>query len=674
MGVIPKYKSIVERNGESIPFTRWEFTRDAGQVAPAWRVELEHPVNLESGDAWTIKRGYGNFEQVLVNGATAEGFSSANGEAVTRSISGYASVSDLIDYKVPKTLVFVNPAWLERIAPTACLHDGIIQRRAYIKGEYYHSRLYHKELPDRNTRDEEYECYLTCGTHHDIGHYLAQLLGYELVVNTPDVALVSTYTVDQGTSWLDAITANFKIWSPSVQVEDDKIYILDPTVDAGEIPEIQRWKIDNPAIVSVSEENQGGNNEIIDHLIVEGRPSNNTLLDWPREVDTSVKDVPPRKLEVHEERATPISFGVLTAKQQMDGNYSGSFGSDDEEYTPVALERVYRTDRYHIEDETERRILVESVKEVSLSDGSLLQRITQQNYHGPDNEPVMTIETTEGYVQLPGKEEPEWAPVSVKTTLQNYQINGLDMAFNREMVEELVLYEREEDEDGNVTSRLDPIPLMDFQRADTSRAGIDKNEDTTQDILSMVTRYRWSEFEREDDKTLRQSIYDLDVLSGVIKPTTQTIQDPKAEELEQNRWTKPFRKEYHPEDFDDTLPQSGKVIGNYGRCYHELRRISHKDLTTENQLDAVAERFFHRASQRRISVTVNTPIPIPFTTTAVLVELPSFTYSVNGSDVTVPGGTYVLRGVRESGEYRGAANSNVMELNVGQTLTLRSNF
>lgn len=673
MGVIPKYKSIVERNGVSIPFVRWEFVRDAGQVAPGWSVELEHPVNLSKSDTWTIKRGYGNFEQVLVNSATAENIRSSDGERSTRSVSGYANVSDLLEYKVPKKLVFINPDWLRGVDPSANIESGIIKRRSYYRGDYQYSRFYHPALPDRNTLDDEFQCFLTCKTHHDIGHYIANQLGYELIVNTPDVALLDSHTIEQGTSWIDAITENFRIWSPTVQVEDDKIYILDPTVDVGEIPEIQRYKIDNPAIISVSEDSQSGNNEVIDHLIVEGRPSKNSLFVWPREVDTSIRSVEPKTLEIHEYRVTPLEFGGLSQVEQLN-LYSGSIGSGDDEFTPKPVQNVYRTDAYHIDEETEKRILVESSKDVALSDGSTVQSVRQRNWFGPNKEIVKTEEVTEGYVQLPGRDVMDWAITSVKTTFQNYQVNGLDMAFSQELVSELVMFEKEIDDDGAITNRLDPIPLVDFQRADKSRTGVDTNEDTTQEVMVMTTKYRWAEFEREDDKTLRQNIYDFDVLSGTLKPTTQTIQDPKAEDLEQNRWTKPFRKEYHPEDFDDTLEQSGKLIGTFGRCYHSPKKISHRDLTTETQLDAVAERFFQRARERRVNVTVESPVPIPFTTTAVLIELPAFTYTVNGTDVEVPGGTYVLRSVREQGAYGGDASSNEQEVNVRQTLTLRSNF
>lgn len=636
---LPRARAVVKRNGSPVSFKSASYVRSIDKVAPSWSINLKHPVVYNTSDTWTLQRGILGDLTTLVDGETAKNWNRSEGLlSNTRSISGTAETGDLLSYCVPKILVFVSLSWIKELEPTAVIEDGIVKVQrggAGVGGGIHTERYYHPSLPGRDIADDEFECIIGPETHHDIGQYLCNLTGYGFVCNTPDVALVDTYTVDQGTTWFDAIKHNFLIWSPDVQIHDGNIYILDLYTNSGAVTGVQKISISDTALITITEDDSGtGVDEIIDHVIVEGRPTKDSIVLYPREIDTTIIEISGSLLNIDEVKRWEQPIETLVSHKQM-GSYTGSFEEGDDEYTVSAVTRTRHTNYYNVDSQTQRRKLVRAVVDTVLSDGTLVAKETRTHYHGPNGRPVKTIIKEEGLVPVPGQSSPQWKHYRNRIILQNRFVKGLNLTLTSEIVEGLVLYEETDSGD-----KVSPISLWDIRRADKTRTAVDKDSETTQQLMEMTTNYRWTIFDREDDKTLWQIIYDYDVLTGEVKATPQVLDNPIKDEPEQDSEEIPFRKEYHPVG-------SGKTIGTYGTCYHTPKTISHRDLTTEAQLDAVAERVLGKRGSRQITATITTNIPIPIQSLGILVALPQLSYDVDGSSVDVPSGDYVLREVRE---------------------------
>ena len=213
MAELPGYKITVQRNGSEVQVSSGSITREAGQLGPSWEVELDNPVDTNRTDTWTIKRKLAGNEETLVSNARATMIGGTDGvDKATRRVSGdygSADTNNLLEYCVPKILVFVNMEWIRSLVPDATIMNGIL-----VYGSAYSSgvRIFHRRLPGKEVGDDDFQCIAGCNTHHTAARYLASLVGYQFQSNTPDMDILDTFTVQAGTKWRDAIEQNFKIW------------------------------------------------------------------------------------------------------------------------------------------------------------------------------------------------------------------------------------------------------------------------------------------------------------------------------------------------------------------------------------------------------------------------------------------------------------------------------
>jgi hypothetical protein len=108
-------------------------------------------------------------------------------------------------------------------------------------------------------------------------------------------------------------------------------------------------------------------------------------------------------------------------------------------------------------------------------------------------------------------------------------------------------------------------------------------------------------------------------------------------------------------------------------CYHPAQTVKHDDIVSTTTCEQIRDRIFNRTaagvSPRNLQITVKTPVPIPIETMAMRVILPASPWTVNGTVVTIPGGTYYLKRVQETFSFEDSG-----EFKYEQTLTLVENF
>lgn len=638
---LPGYTATVERNGSPVEFVEAVFARTADNVAPSWSIKLPYPINIADTDTWTIKRGYGGMEQTLVDQELATSITgSESPRDYSRVVSGQGETTELLEYCVPKTLVYVNQTWLQSVCPNWQLRDNIIKQGLFQNAlhEENFERFYHPRLPGKDVGDDEFICIIGPASHHAIARHLAGLVGYNIVVNTPDLDLINTYTVPVGTTWFDAIKTNFMIWGPNVQLLDDTLYILDMMPSAADPVAVQTITVDKPAILSISESDSDvGREKTVDHVIVKGRTSTNTSSYYAQPQEFSIIKLPEIPLEENDEIGYVEQSKYVEERKKL-GSYTGEFESGDYIFSVSGIEQTTHQEFYHVYEvgfqQIKKRKLVREIVEHYEIDGTLKARTTTYYRYGPNKRPIGSSTHEEGLVRYPGEEDRVWVTLKWHHIFQDSFAKGINRSLTSELVEGLVLYE--ENDQGE---KLSPMALADANRLDKSRSLIDKNASTNQAVLEMTMNTRITKIDRLDDDTLIQRIFDYDVLADDVKSTRQIIENPQRDEIESNSTEEVFTAEFHE--------GSGQMIGSYGPCYHPPRTVSHEDIDTEAKAEAVADRVFARKGTRNTTITFKSPIPIPFTTMSCLISLPSRAYTVDGSPITITGGSYILRAVSE---------------------------
>lgn len=336
---VPGYSAVVKQNGTPVEFVEAQITKTADTVAIGWSIKFPYPIDISIQDEWTIERGFGGSNITLVNSvpaSTISGGEKPGDYSMTITGEGDGSNTDdigiLLDYCIPKTLVFINPTWLQDVEPFAVLEDNIIKINPVTGTNPYleKGRFYHPALPGKDVADDEFICILGPASHQAIGRYLANLIGYDFVANTPDIDLINTFTVPAGTTWFDALKANFLIWGPVVQVIDDTVYILDMMPESADISPLQTIAIDKPAILSISHNDRsktggGGAGGVVDHVIVLGRQTTNTESFVVEPVDFEIIEIPEIPLSPNEEVAYQEKQTFMTEKKKL-GSYTDEFG------------------------------------------------------------------------------------------------------------------------------------------------------------------------------------------------------------------------------------------------------------------------------------------------------------------------------------------------------------
>lgn len=639
MAGLPGFKITVTRNGSSVRVKSGSVTREVGKLAPSWEITLAEPMDISKSDTWTIKRKLAGREETLINEAYATSIGGSDGvKSSSRRVSGEygdAGSNSLLEYCVPKTLVFVRMDWITSIIP-----DAIIQNGMLVYGSVYSSgvRIFHPRLPGKEIQEGEFECIAGHNSHHACAQYLAGLVGYNLQVNTPDIDLVDTYTVPAGTTWREAIEKNFKIWFAVTDVGEDTITISDICSD--EPAPIQVINLTNAAIenASLNRKNQSRTETPLDHLIITGRTTENTeeLLDQ----DPDFTAITLAAIDLNVDTTITTSRDFTTAHQHKTmGEYTGNFGGPDEEEAVKALKSQSHEIGYHI-DETEGRKryipITETIHTYDADDTEVAKTVITYTY-AKGFKPIRTVEDEYIYTNMPGSDVKALEKLRSKVTTQDQFIKPLNLTLTTEFVEGVVLYEVVTVDAQDY--KVDPQIMSDALRGDTSHDLIDTDPDTKQDTLEMTLNDRSTLISRTHDYILIKRDEDYNYLSKHTKTQSQILENPMRDPKE-IRSKDQFRKEYHPVG-------SGVAI-NGMTCYHAPKTIHHDDITTEAIADQIAERaFIRKYLDQNDEWTVDVALPILPQSVAAVVRLPDYPVRVNGTLVTISGGDYQLTQARE---------------------------
>ncbi|MBI4962504.1 MAG: hypothetical protein HY913_04445 [Desulfomonile tiedjei] len=666
MSVIPGLTCIVERNGTPIDVKSVSITREANKISPSWDVQFPRPLNVSADDTWTIRTGFAGAEWTRLENCPATNVGGDDGtDTSSRKISSSAQSADALDlrqYCIPKTLVFVNANWLQAIGPTATVKNGAV---------YYNGvRLYHPRLPGQEFQESSFECIVGPTNHHDIGRYLASLIGYKLLVNTPNVNLIDTMTFSGGTKWGDAITSIFSVWGPTLDVlpsgDDGKptIVISDVANGSAEIAELQILRIDNPAIVSTSFTDDAGNQsqDIVDHVIVTGRKTSGTL-ESPEQANYTPIEIPPVDLSIDKEFEASIDVDNSVTRYSKTGGAVVPFGTPGEELNIKKIKTQKHIMRYHVRkvpNQNDQYMPVEDETQFYNVDDELVGKTVVKHQYSAAFKPIATIEEEWLLTNWPKQEQKELRLLRTKTTLQNQFIKPLNQSQTTEMIEEVILFNWTEYEGEQY--RTDPVSMADVLRQDYSRSLIDTDSDTSQDTVTLLTHTKMTDISRTFDDILIKRDTDHALIPDKFRMNSQILENPQRDK------PKTVEVKYRKEFFNGP----GQLIGGYGPCYHTPRTVDHDDIDNDTLAEQIAERVFARKSSGNCTVTIKTPVPIPLETTAIKVRLAAFSRVVNGAEMTIPEADYVLKSVHETFSFDGEENQ--VSLKYEQTLTVRTKF
>jgi hypothetical protein len=724
---------IVTRNGSPVNAVSGSYSLTSGDVFPKWDITLAEPLDVSESDLWSMF--------LVVEGQTFSRFSNCNATSLggedglgkaSRQVScsmgssGDALLKALYEYCIPKTLVFINQDWINLFASTARLVDGIlrwINPINYLGQDTGKPRLFHPRLPGPEVQDSDFECIIGPRTHHDIARYLAGLVGVSLFVNTPNLDLQDTMTISAGTKWIDAITGIFSVWGPEVRTipslagNPPRIIvsdILSPLDGAADIVDCQILEIDNPAVVSVSFTTDGagigsssGNNQIVDAVVVTGRKTKNTTIQILKSEETEGteptddEEVPPdysTRISSIVPRSVDAVFVTSSSDQYVkDKDEKGrqindlGFGVPPFDYK---LKNVRETITYmycsRSEDLSSGKVTWTPIKTDTVvygGTGTILSVHRQKNYYGADGRVLVTSEEEYMRCHFPGEKDDQLRLLRKKETDQSRIILPLKVSQTYEEVLEYVLYD-EVKKDGE-KYRDNPRPLADVIRGDTSRQAIDKSEKTSQRVMWLKTSSRTTTIDRMSENVLMKTDVQHNYLTASTKRQSQILDNPLSkivpgdpgnpgEPGQQKAKTTKQEVQFQKSFFDGP----GRMIGQYGPCYHPPVKVGHDDIVTDEQAWEIARRIFARGKTifiagqsekfRNRRLTVVTPVPIPLDTTSVKVRLGNYVQRVNGSLTNVPGGDFYLKSLHEEWGFGGSGRTP--SFSYKQTLSLKTTY
>ena len=676
----------VKRNGVDLSITSAEFSRSYGQGTISW--EIVTPIPLDdidtSTDTYSLSlsvagKTWYRFEDCVATDVDLDESDTDGGTTISGTRDLYNA--DLLYYCAPKTIVFVNQEWLNKTFGDWTTVDGVLRyKHPRITG----GRLLHSRLPGKEFDSSMLDFHVGQWTHHGIAKYLANLLGFDIVVTTPDMPIVDTFTIASGTAWFDAIKTNFTMWGANVQIMPAAgtgrpvIYVLDVINSSGGITPVGTITVDPESIDSISHTaaDSGDSSSIIEHCIVIGRSG-------PENIEIDHPDLTPRRIPKFDwsPNCTLVNEAktgdILSKRDKPD--YSGSFGTGDDAFTVTPVQTIRSTQqRYRGADATKgsQDVLLKETVDTIDNAGQVVHRVQTEHFYSQDFQPVGSVEREHIYTNLPGSRWSALTEAKVKTTDQEYYVAGLKLAMTTEMVQEQVIYDQVKS--GSTTYRDNPNPLQGIKRIDRTRTFVDKSNKTNQYVMWMTTHFSRTFIDRSSDGTLLKRKIDYDVLTGTAKMDSQILQNPSPEE---NKSTgDPFRREY----FDGTPV----TIGGYS-CRRKSTTISHQDISSDDIAEALRDRAFYRRSADIRSMTVKTSLPIPIGTIPVKVivnELPREVNSTEDSgteELRYPtssssGGSgdqeYFLKTVTEKFSMSNASDTSSSSVDIEQTLELTTSL
>jgi hypothetical protein len=254
-----------------------------------------------------------------------------------------------------------------------------------------------------------------------------------------------------------------------------------------------------------------------------------------------------------------------------------------------------------------------------------------------------------------------------KTTLQNYVVKPLNLTLTTEFVEDICICTESVVSVGGVPTAIkdDPKPLIEALRSNPNY--VDKNPSTTQKLIEMTTYDKDTYIDRCDEHTLiKIDAANNRIAQNLPQVNSQVLDNPKRQTQSTTSKDNVFRREYKD-------PRStGIYVNNRGPYFHASKTIQHDDICTDEQAWAIAQCVFWRKNRSleptQWEITLQIPVPLPLDYMATKIRIKDLTRVVNGTEVTIPGGDYLLN--KLSYNIRAKAGKNAVALDFNEQLVI----
>jgi hypothetical protein len=648
----------------------WRVTRDVNTMITSWSIDFAEAMQIDTNARFTIQRailpatlnlndsqlrhvaGAGGtmYGGTVIRSAKPDEWIMQAGSDLACGCSGKTGESSYTEThmmdSVQKDLYFVNIDWLNTLTGGIAywrLIDGALywqirsSRRRGTSAERKAWQIEHADLPSRGTDSTTYQIILDYRSHHEIGNYIAGLMGYTLRANTPDVRLRSVLHFSSGQSYMEMLNSLFSIWNPDIRFDESdegekKIWVLDTAGEDNTLNQPVKMSFSPKAIVSISEKDIGKAKDPTDHVLIKGAKDwNMNAVPDPGELSimrlTTPLEFPEEDL--HEYWWTEsFSFGE---GNKLLGDYTGGFNTAnaEEQRRP---KYVYRAEQWYISPTNDGMYLIRELDE-SFDEKGLIHAHSVNHLYGAGFKLIYTSEKEHGLIQKPGEPFKTFDLIRHTVIDQSWMIDGLERACTVEITEEPVVITEVYDAATGKMIKCGPVPISRSQE----QGRTSKNPAANQRLIDMTTKKRVTKVNRACKGVLAQVTSEFDTISQTMKVSPQFLRDPRSK-------TNDERTQYRYEAY---LP--GQSV------FHKKVTIEHPDICDDAIAQAICDRIFAKSAVniQRKELSVEMAIPIPFFDTNFTVRIPAmWATSITGiatkSKKLISGGVYLVSQIDES--------------------------
>jgi hypothetical protein len=621
----------VSVDGIPVHIAGWSIEHTADAFTSSWNIDFLEPLSLGDDATLTLERTFTTIagkqlqkdtlldEVPLINGQNY-----ALGEnRLVWSVNGKGEALTNSNIAPQKDIWFFNPIWLNGLVGIPSI----------------------PELPPHDADPDSYEQFSSYASHHRIAGFLAMRMGCYLVVNTPDISLQKSLHVQKTQTYFQAIEAMFAMWGPTISVRRDPldryptIYIIDAAGEEQSTKNPQKLVVplESITVVHVTEEGKKKADKL-NSIEVRGATTKRRVFDYGRPSgDLTPVILSPVELSVDQTLSHTETWNEPLAKKIF-GDYRRGLGS----VAAAALRqerprRTHTVDYYHIDPKNEANwIILASTKEIFSDEGVLLHRISTKHTYSDGYKLILTTETQELKLQKPGVPFKEFVKARNKIINQCHYIESINKSLTTEIIEELVLVtEAIRNGEKYYTGASSLVNAQQPGR-------VNADPKTKQTIIEMTTKSRSESISRVTDGVLKQETTEVDNLSGYTKVTSQIIQDPRKEKVQQGGDDSQFKANFYLTPPDD--------------IYNKTLVIEHQDIADMPTARRIAQRAFARSGSNQTKTTLDLSVraPIPVNLLPLTVALPdlevltavgrsSWTTSISGGEYLAVGATEQCR-------------------------------
>lgn len=226
------YNAKCSLNGK--PIIDWQeiiFSNTYGNAETTFNVKTATPIDGKVGDNFKFSDSFGT----IINGSI-EQFGLENETAISgNSIFGKAG-SSISRLAAPVDTYYINDRWLRMVCPGYKVVDGIVyydsalqQSRGsspntsgldYSDEDDVGHRFMGGGMPGPDVKNYEFVCHIQADiTYHDIARKIASFLGYNIVINTPNLAVQKMWVHSAQQTYWEALTSLFSLWRPVILID-----------------------------------------------------------------------------------------------------------------------------------------------------------------------------------------------------------------------------------------------------------------------------------------------------------------------------------------------------------------------------------------------------------------------------------------------------------------------